>query len=102
VFDLIAEAGGRRTRKSIIPTQIASMLMRTPGLERFALEPRAFLQQLASPTSYDTRNARRLLAGTDIECPPLASYVGTWVKAVKEHLKRRREEQADAEGATLG
>jgi uncharacterized protein YbjT (DUF2867 family) len=102
VFDLIAEAGGRRTRKSVIPTQIASVIMRTPGLERFVKEPRAFLQQLASPSRYDTRNARRLLAGTGIECPPLASYVDTWVTAVKEHLRRRRDDRIDVEVPPVG
>jgi thioester reductase-like protein len=91
VFDLIAEAGGRRTRKSFIPAQVASALMRTPGLERYVKEPRAFLQQLSLTARYDTRNTRRLLEGTGIECPPLASYVSTWVTAVSEYFKRRRD-----------
>jgi thioester reductase-like protein len=90
VFDLIAQAGGRRTAKGYIPAQLASALMRTPGLERVLREPRAFLRQLSSPAQYDTRNTRRILADTDITCPPLETYVDTWVLAVQRHLRERR------------
>ncbi len=93
VFDLIARAGGRRTTRSFIPSQVANALFRTPGVERLLHEPRALMQQLATRARYDTRHARKILAGTRIICPPISSYVDTWITAVQEHLKQRRNEQ---------
>lgn len=90
VFDLIAHAGGRRTTsRRYLPTQAARIVMKNPVVQRLMSEPGAFLQQLATPARYDDRNTRRLLAGTDIVCPPLESYADTWVRAVQEHLKSR-------------
>jgi thioester reductase-like protein len=89
VFDLIAHAGGRKvSTKSVLPTQVASaILRRAPGIERLVQEPRAFLQQLSVTARYDTRNARAILEPAGISCPPLASYVDTWVKAVQDHWR---------------
>lgn len=90
VFDLIAQAGGRRTTaRRYLPTQAASVIMKNPVLQRLMREPGAFLQQIATPARYDDRNARRLLADTGIVCPPLESYVGTWVSAVQDHMRAR-------------
>jgi thioester reductase-like protein len=90
VFDLIADAGGRRvTTRSVIPTQVATAILSTPGVDRLVREPRAFLQQLTSKARFDTRNARAILDGTDIRCPPLEEYVGTWVTAVKDYWQAR-------------
>lgn len=90
VFDLIAEAGGKRvSTRSVIPTQVATAILSTPGVDRLVREPRAFLQQLTSNARFDTRHARRALEPADIRCPPLADYVGTWVTAVKEHWQSR-------------
>ncbi|MBW2458113.1 MAG: SDR family oxidoreductase [Deltaproteobacteria bacterium] len=90
VFDMIAEAGGRRTRRTFIPTQVASAVLRTPGIERLVHEPRAFMQQLTCSARYDTRNTRRFLDDGSVVCPPLESYISTWVAAVQQHLRRRR------------
>jgi thioester reductase-like protein len=93
VFDTIARAGGRRTARSILPSQVAAALSRTPALARFLQEPRALVQQLATKARYDTRHAERLLAGSGIECPPLESYVGTLVATVQERFKERQHER---------
>jgi thioester reductase-like protein len=88
VFDLIAQAGGRRvSTRGMIPTQVASAILRTPGIDRLVQEPRAFLQQLSSTARYDTTNARAILDPAGITCPPLATYVETWVTAVQEHWR---------------
>jgi hypothetical protein len=90
VFDLIAQAGGRRTTaRRYLPTRAASVIMKNPVLQRLMREPGAFLQQLATPARYDDRNTRRILAETGLSCPPLQSYVGTWVSAVQEHMRAR-------------
>ena len=90
VFDLIAEAGGKKiSTRSVIPTQVATAILSTPGVDRLVKEPRAFLQQLTSSARFDTRHARAVLERADIRCPPLADYVATWVTAVKENWQAR-------------
>ena len=90
VLDMIARAGGRRIpNQSSLAAQLASVIMRTPGISRLVHEPRALLRQLATPATYDTRNARQVIDAAGIECPPLAGYVDNWVDAVEAQLKRR-------------
>jgi thioester reductase-like protein len=89
VFDAIARAGGRRTTRSVIPPQVAAALFRTPGVARFVHEPRALVQQLATNARYDVSQARRILAGSGIICPPLESYVATMVTTVEERFRDR-------------
>jgi thioester reductase-like protein len=90
VVERIAQAGGRRTTRSFVPAHVARVLLGTPGVDRLLREPRVLLGQLATTARYDARNAARILEGTGIECPPLSSYVETWVSAVQEHLRHRR------------
>ena len=92
LFELIAQAGGRRTAKSYIPTQVARALLSTPGVDKLLHKPLEFVQQLASPVEYDTRNADRILREAGIECPSLPTYVDTLVGRVQEHLQRKRQE----------
>ncbi len=92
VFEMIAEAAGRRAPVGNLPTNLATAVLRTPGLERFAMIPRTFLEQLATEVTYDARNAREMLANTGIECPPVHSYLRTLV----EHVRQKQQEQARA------
>jgi thioester reductase-like protein len=93
VIELIAQAVGRPGKShAVIPTQVARAFLMTPGLDRVLREPRIFLEQLATTAQFDTRNARRVLGDAGIECPPLASYVDTWVNALQDQLGLRRDE----------
>ena len=92
VFDLVAKVGGHRTARSYIPARVARAVLATPGIERLLREPHALMQQLSSKARYDTRHARRVLADSELSCPPLTSYIDTWVTAVQEHMRERREE----------
>jgi len=76
---LFAEATGRPAPKEHDPLNLATALMRAPGLQRFTHTTRAFLDQLKTDVIYDDRNTRELLAGTNITCPPLESYVDAMV-----------------------
>jgi thioester reductase-like protein len=96
VFELIAKSAGRPVPRGFLPTNIATTLLRTPGLERFAHVPRAFLEQLATEVVYDDRNARELLAGRGITCPPFESYVDVLVSHVREQQAKRRADWVDA------
>jgi nucleoside-diphosphate-sugar epimerase len=96
VFELMTQAMGRPAPSGKLPTNLASVLLRTPGLERFSHIPRAFLEQLAPEVIYDSRNARELLAGTPIECPNAASYIKTLIDEVK------RDQQAKIKRKSKG
>ncbi|MBX3275945.1 MAG: SDR family oxidoreductase [Sandaracinaceae bacterium] len=90
VFELIARTAGRPEPRGFVPTNVATALLRTPGLDRFANVPRAFLEQLATEVVYDARNAREILGELGIECPAFESYVGVMVDYVREQQTARR------------
>jgi nucleoside-diphosphate-sugar epimerase len=91
VFELIAEAAGRPGPVGSLPSQLATALLRTPGLERVSHIPRTFLEQLATEVSYDARNTRELLAGKNIECPKAAGYLPVMVNYVRTQQQKRAE-----------
>jgi thioester reductase-like protein len=97
VFDLVARAGGRPSPRGFIPTNLTKALLRTPGLERFAKSPRAFVERLATPVRFDSKNADAILAGAGIACPPFESYVGQIVEYVRDRVREKRERR-DMEG----
>ncbi len=94
VAELVARAGGKRTARSHIPSNLAKALLRTPGIERFVRSPRAFVEQLTTAVRYDTRNTDLLLRGSDIACPPFETYVGNLVSTVQDHLRARQKRRA--------
>lgn len=90
VFELVAASGGKRLPGGFIPTQVTKALLSAPGLGLFAKSPRAFVDMLATPVRYDTRNSDELLKGTSIRCPPFESYVDTLVSYVRRRVQERR------------
>jgi thioester reductase-like protein len=94
VFELVSEATERPGPSGKLPTNLANVLLRTPGLERFSHIPRAFIEQLAGEVNYDSRNTRDILAGTGIECPNAASYIKTLVDQVKRDQQARIRRKA--------
>lgn len=97
VFELVAAAGGRRTPRGFIPANLTKALLRTPGLDRLAKSPRAFLDALATPVTYSFANTAELLADTDIRCPPFESYVEGLVEYVQLRLRERRARKGDVD-----
>jgi nucleoside-diphosphate-sugar epimerase len=93
VFELIAEATGRPGPVGSLPSQLATALLRTPGLERFSHIPRTFLEQLATAVTYDAHNTRELLSGTGIECPKAASYLTVMVDYVRAQQQKRAQDR---------
>jgi nucleoside-diphosphate-sugar epimerase len=90
VFELVAEHGGRRSPRGFIPANFARALLRTPGIERFAKSPRGLLETLGTDVTFDARNTGEILRGTDIRCPPIASYIGRLVEYVKLRQREKR------------
>jgi thioester reductase-like protein len=95
-FELVAQAGGRKLPRGFIPANLTKALLRTPGLERFAKSPRAFLDALATRVQYATTNADHLLSEANIRCPPFESYVDRLVEYVQVRLREKRARR-DAE-----
>jgi nucleoside-diphosphate-sugar epimerase len=93
VFELIAEATGRPGPVGSLPSQLATALLRTPGLERFSHIPRTFLEQLATAVTYDAHNTRELLSGTGIECPKAATYLTVMVDYVRAQQQKRAQDR---------
>jgi thioester reductase-like protein len=93
VFDLMAQAAERPEPSGKLSTNLASVLLRTPGLERFSHIPRAFLEQLAPEVIYDTRNTREILAGTGIECPRADTYIAALVDFVRRENAARTKKK---------
>jgi nucleoside-diphosphate-sugar epimerase len=98
VAEMVARAGGKRTARSHIPSNLAKALLRTPGIERFVRSPRAFVEQLSTAVRYDTRNADQLLRDGPIACPPFETYAAELVTAVQEHLKTRQRRRQEPSG----
>lgn len=97
VFELVASAGGRRTPRGFIPANLTKALLRTPGIDRLAKSPRAFLDALATPVSYSFANTSELLADTDVRCPPFESYVEGLVEYVQHRLREKRARDAEVD-----
>jgi nucleoside-diphosphate-sugar epimerase len=91
VFELVARAGGRRGPRGSIPASLAKTILRAPGIDRIAKSPRALVETLTTPVTYDARNADELLASLGVAtCPPLETYVDKLVEYVQERVKHRR------------
>ncbi|MBX7190828.1 MAG: SDR family oxidoreductase [Sandaracinaceae bacterium] len=97
VFERIARTLGRPTPRGSLPTQLATAVLRTPGLEKLAHVPRAFLEQLAVEVAYDDRNTRELLSGTGIRCPPFEQYVDVMVDYVRAQQVKDRPVELDTQ-----
>ena len=90
IFDLVARAGGRRSTRGFIPANLTKVLLRTPGLDRVAKSPRAFLETLATPVTYSLEHTNEVLANTTVRCQPFEAYVDGLVEYVNQRLRERR------------
>jgi nucleoside-diphosphate-sugar epimerase len=90
VFELIAQAVGKPLPRGSLPTNLATVLLRTPGIESFAHAPRAFLEQLATEVVYDDRNAREILDPKGIRCPSFETYVEVMAQYVRQQLAQKK------------
>jgi len=83
VFERIARTLGRPSPRGSLPTQLATAVLRTPGLEKLAHVPGAFLEPLAVEVAYDDRNPREPPSGPGIRCPAFEHYVDVMVEYVR-------------------
>jgi dephospho-CoA kinase len=88
-LELVAEHAGTRPPRGFIPARLARALLRAPGLARLTRAPAAALDLFASPVVYDQTTAHELLAGTGLEHPRFADYVGNLVPFIRARLAER-------------
>jgi hypothetical protein len=84
VFELIAQAVGRRVTQGGVAAQFATAVVRAPGFERLGGSPRSLLDALVGDVVFDDVNAREL--APDCAAPPFSSYVGKIVDSVRDSL----------------
>ena len=81
----LATQANRRVIQSELPSQLAQVMARAPGIERVLVKPGAVLRQIDAGARYDDRVARRILEPEGIVCPPLETYLQPWVDVVRRH-----------------
>jgi thioester reductase-like protein len=94
VFELVAEAAGRRAPRGLLPTRVARAVMKLPGLSRVSAAPRHFLEYFDQAVIWRCVGTLELLRGTDIQCPPFESYVGALVDFLRAKLESEQAAEA--------
>ncbi len=99
VYELFAERADRKLPKGSVPTGLARLLLRAPGLERLGQIPREILEQFDHFVYFNCKNTLALLGGGEgarVVCPTFDQYVDALVRFVvdeKSARKRRTEEE---------
>jgi thioester reductase-like protein len=90
IYELVAEHARTRPPRGFIPGRLARTLLRTPGIEKLARGPLAFLDSFDHQVFYNQRNTQDLLEDTNLRCPAFERYVQHLVRYVQDvHAQRR-------------
>jgi thioester reductase-like protein len=99
LYQVVAEHAHRKSPLAVIPSRVARLLLRTPGLERVARAPLSFLEAFDQLVFYNTRNTLELLRGTGLYCPPFERYVDNLIRYIRsiqaEKQKHLEDEVSD-------
>lgn len=87
VFEILCKAADKKAPRGVIPSNLATALMRMPGLEKGWRSPRLFVECLNQLVLYNAMNTAEILAGSGIACPPFTSYVRNLVAFLKKKRK---------------
>ncbi len=83
---ILAQATERRVFRVLLPAQVSKWaLNHVPGFQKFMRIEPATIDYFTLPTAFSCDNVLNDLSGTDIHCPPFASYAGTLVAFMKAH-----------------
>ncbi len=82
VFELVADAAGRRAPVGRFPYRLTKLVMKFPYLEKVTRSPRQFMDDFNQLTIYNCINTFDAL-GVDDRCPPFPSYVDRLVNYIK-------------------
>ena len=90
VFELICLAANKKPPRGSIPSNLATALMKMPGLEKQWRSPRLFVECLNQLVLYNSMNTAEVLNNTEILCPPFPTYVDSLVKFLKKKRGLRK------------
>ena len=85
LLEAIAENVGLGRPLVDIPPALAELALSQGHLRRFLRIPRELVVYANHPADFDTTNHRELLAGTDVACPDLLSYLPTLIQYVRDN-----------------
>jgi len=88
VYDTIAERAGKPPPRRSVSTNLTKVLLRIPGLERFASVSHQALDYLNHMAFYNSRQTAAALEGTGIRCPPFEDYVENLMQYVRDYFDR--------------
>jgi dephospho-CoA kinase len=95
VFESVAEHAHTEKPRGHIPRPLARAVLRTTGLSRLGRGPLAFLDLLDHTVRYDQTNTAQALAGTGVQCPPLADYLPVLVRYVLDVTRGALPDEID-------
>jgi nucleoside-diphosphate-sugar epimerase len=87
VFEMLCKAADKKAPRGVIPHNLATALMKMPGLEKGWRSPRLFVECLNQLVLYNGINTAAILSGSGIACPPFTSYVSNLVAFLKKKRK---------------
>ena len=90
LVELSAARFGQRVEPGLNAAAFGRALFGNAGVRLLVKNLRAVLDLITSTVDYDERNARRLLAGSGIECPPLEAYLDVLLEDVERRVRERR------------
>lgn len=82
VFELVADAAGRRAPVGRFPYRLTKLVLRFPYLEKLTRSPRQFMDDFNQLTIYNCINTFEAL-GPEGGCPPFPTYVARLVNYIK-------------------
>jgi thioester reductase-like protein len=86
ILTAVARASHRLLVKVPLPVGVAKkMIDWVPGVYRLMQIPSSSIDYFVHPTYYDTAHTQADLAGTDLQAPPLRSYLPALVSFMKVH-----------------
>jgi thioester reductase-like protein len=86
LLDEMCSATGRRGVRVRLPRHLTTWCLDRIGpVERFVGIPGSAVEYFVHPTHYDTTATDRDLAGSGVACPPVAAYLPTLVRFMREH-----------------
>jgi thioester reductase-like protein len=95
-LQMAAEASGKRLAENFNPAALTRGLVENRGLRLLSQGARGLLDLFVPTPHFDARNADAALAGSGVECPPVASYLNTLLDRARSGFAAHEVEPLDA------
>ena len=79
VFEILCGVADKKPPRRTIPSNLATYLMKMPGLEKAWRSPRLFVEMLNQLVLYNAMNTTEILTGSGIVCPSFPTYAANLV-----------------------